>query len=79
RKVKSQKSKVKIMVLPDHPTPIKYMTHTSDDVPFVIYTRVKGQGSRIKGFNEKEIKKSKLKIKPGCKLLAKLICDKIWP
>ncbi len=27
----------KIMVLPDHPTPLPVMTHTADPVPFVIY------------------------------------------
>ncbi|MHB8158236.1 MAG: cofactor-independent phosphoglycerate mutase [Desulfocucumaceae bacterium] len=27
----------KIMVLPDHPTPLSVMTHTSDPVPYVIY------------------------------------------
>ncbi|MCL6609939.1 MAG: cofactor-independent phosphoglycerate mutase [Peptococcaceae bacterium] len=27
----------KIMVLPDHPTPLSVMTHTADPVPFVIY------------------------------------------
>ncbi len=27
----------KIMVLPDHPTPISLMTHTSDPVPYVIF------------------------------------------
>ena len=29
---------IRILVLPDHPTPIKLMTHTSDPVPFVIYS-----------------------------------------
>jgi len=27
----------KVMVLPDHPTPLSVMTHTSDPVPFVIF------------------------------------------
>lgn len=27
----------RVMVLPDHPTPISVMTHTSDPVPYVIY------------------------------------------
>ena len=30
-------SDYKIMVLPDHPTPLSLMTHTSDPVPFVTY------------------------------------------
>ncbi|MCK5180075.1 MAG: 2,3-bisphosphoglycerate-independent phosphoglycerate mutase, partial [Candidatus Omnitrophica bacterium] len=28
---------VRILVLPDHPTPVKLRTHTSDPVPFVMY------------------------------------------
>jgi 2,3-bisphosphoglycerate-independent phosphoglycerate mutase len=28
----------KIMVLPDHPTPLSLRTHTSDPVPYIIYT-----------------------------------------
>ena len=27
----------KVMVLPDHPTPIRLRTHTIDPVPFLIY------------------------------------------
>ncbi|MFH1347762.1 MAG: hypothetical protein ABIH22_03635, partial [Candidatus Margulisiibacteriota bacterium] len=67
----------KVMVLPDHPTPIKAMTHTSDAVPFVIYqSKVQSPclptgtaTSNVKSYNEKEIKKSKLKIRDGHKLL----------
>jgi 2,3-bisphosphoglycerate-independent phosphoglycerate mutase len=72
--VKCQMSNVRILVLPDHPTPIKLMTHTAEAVPFVIFdTRGKGQGSRVKGFNEKELKKSKLRIKEGWKLMGKFL------
>jgi 2,3-bisphosphoglycerate-independent phosphoglycerate mutase len=76
-----------VLVLPDHPTPIKYMTHTSAPVPFVMYEAqgIKGPvkapeggrrlkaGEAIRGFNEKEIKKSKIKIRKGYELLAKFI------
>ena len=27
----------RILCMPDHPTPVSIMTHTSDPVPFVIY------------------------------------------
>src|SRR5699024_9515967 len=27
----------KILVMPDHPTPLRYRTHTSDPVPYMIY------------------------------------------
>ncbi|MDD4179546.1 MAG: cofactor-independent phosphoglycerate mutase [Candidatus Margulisbacteria bacterium] len=61
---------LRVLVLPDHPTPIKYMTHTSEAVPFVVYPeRGKGQGARVMRFNEKEIKKSKFNVKAGDRLM----------
>ena len=61
---------VRILVLPDHPTPIKVMTHTADAVPFAIYpSRITRYPIRITGYNEKQIGKSKLKIKKGHELL----------
>ncbi|MFA4967436.1 MAG: cofactor-independent phosphoglycerate mutase [Candidatus Margulisiibacteriota bacterium] len=60
---------IRILVLPDHPTPIAKMTHTSDPVPFVIYPGI----PHAKRFNEKEIKKSKLRIKHGHLLMAKFL------
>lgn len=62
----------KILVLPDHPTPIKLMTHSDDPVPFVIYNSKKTIESDIKGFNEKELRKAKLNIKTGKEMLKKL-------
>jgi len=54
------------------------MTHTGAPVPFVVYSSgAKGQGSRVKGFNEKEIRRSKLKIKDGYKLLGKFLADEL--
>jgi 2,3-bisphosphoglycerate-independent phosphoglycerate mutase len=69
----------RIMVLPDHPTPIKLMTHTSDPVPFVIYEGPKWprgpKGPR--GFSEREIKKSKVKIQKGYELIGKFFGGKL--
>jgi 2,3-bisphosphoglycerate-independent phosphoglycerate mutase len=58
---------MQVLVLPDHPTPIAKMTHTSDAVPFAIYPSNKT--SRAVGYNEREIKKSKITFKNGYKLL----------
>jgi len=70
----SEDQNIRILVLPDHPTPIKYMTHTSDAVPFVLYeTKNKKQKTKINGYNEKQIKKSKLRVKNGHKLLELLL------
>ena len=65
---------IRVLVLPDHPTPIKVMTHTSDPVPFAIYpSPVACRPSPVKGYNEKEIKKSKLRIKKGHRMMEMLL------
>ena len=61
---------LRILLLPDHPTPIAKMTHTSDPVPFVIFPG----GSHAKRYNEKEIKRSKIHIKNGYTLMDRFLC-----
>ncbi|MFH1542779.1 MAG: cofactor-independent phosphoglycerate mutase [bacterium] len=65
---------LKVLVLPDHPTPISLMTHSRDDVPFVIWGGGPVEAREgVKGYNEKEVKKSKLKIKNGYQLIKQLL------
>ncbi len=42
----------KIMILPDHPTPIKTKTHASDPVPYMIYHKGNEKDSGVKSINE---------------------------
>lgn len=54
----------KIMILPDHPTPLSLKTHTNDAVPFMIYTKsVKADGKSV--FTEKTAAKTGLYIEKG--------------
>ncbi|MFH1709913.1 MAG: cofactor-independent phosphoglycerate mutase [bacterium] len=58
----------KLMILPDHPTPVSMMTHSGEPVPFAIYSskrKIKGAD----GFNEKSISMSKLRVEQGHKLM----------
>lgn len=59
----------KVMVLPDHPTPLSTMTHTDKPVPFVIYTS--GQDNKnINGtYDEESAAKSGLSFPDGYKLM----------
>ncbi|MBO5269198.1 MAG: phosphoglycerate mutase, partial [Clostridia bacterium] len=41
----------KIMVLPDHPTPLRIRTHSSDPVPFFIYDSER-QENGVRTFDE---------------------------
>jgi len=43
----------RIMILPDHPTPINYRTHTSTPVPYIIYDSTDGNHPSGVGYSEK--------------------------
>ena len=62
----------RILVLPDHPTPIRCRTHTSDPVPYLLYDSTKpcDQGC---AFTEKDAKQSCIFIEHGYELIRKLI------
>lgn len=62
----------RILVLPDHPTPIRCRTHTSDPVPYVLYdsTKTYDQGC---AFTEKGAKESGIFIEKGYELIQKMI------
>ncbi len=63
-----RKSNFRLLVLPDHPTPLSVRTHTSEPVPFGIFGQdVFGSGSA--GYSEKEAQKSKLFFNKGNELI----------
>jgi 2,3-bisphosphoglycerate-independent phosphoglycerate mutase len=73
-RVKGQGSRIKILVLPDHPTPTRLMTHTAEAVPFVIYPSAGvGLTPNVGGYNEKEIRKSNFRLKEGHTLLNRFL------
>ena len=63
----------KIMVLPDHPTPIKTMTHASDPVPYMIYKKSAEKDSGIESFTENTAKLSEKYIGIGHTLMKHFI------
>lgn len=63
----------KIMVLPDHPTPIVTMTHASDPVPFMIYRKSTAKDNGIDTFTEATAKASGNYIDVGYTLMDKFI------
>lgn len=62
----------RLLVLPDHPTPIRVRTHTSDPVPYVLYDSRRIQEHTWK-YNEKEAKESGNYIAEGHTLMAYLL------
>jgi 2,3-bisphosphoglycerate-independent phosphoglycerate mutase len=62
----------KIMVLPDHPTPISIRTHTNDAVPYIIYEKNSHKKSKL-SYNEFTAKDTGIYIDMGHKLMDKFI------
>ena len=62
----------RILILPDHPTPIRCRTHTAAPVPFLLYDSTKplNQGC---AFTEASAKKTGVSIEHGYELIQKLI------
>ncbi len=62
----------RMLILPDHPTPIKLKTHVSDPVPYILYDSDKDLGSNLT-YNEKNAEKSGNFIADGTCLIKKLL------
>ncbi|MGD0857429.1 MAG: cofactor-independent phosphoglycerate mutase [Dehalococcoidia bacterium] len=63
---------LKVLVMPDHPTPIKLKTHCAEPVPFLIWGKgVKGKGGLR--FTEPEASKTGLSVEPGYKIMDRFI------
>jgi len=69
---KWQDKDLRVLVTPDHPTPISTRTHNSDAVPFLLW----GKGinhNRAVRLTEAEAKKTGMNVDPGWQMMRKLI------
>ena len=67
---------LRLLVMPDHPTPIKAQTHIDEPVPFLLW----GAGFTANGakrFTESEAKSTSLLIDDGYKIMGRLIGENI--
>ncbi len=71
-KLKASGEDFRLLVLPDHPTPICKRTHTSDSVPYMLYDSTAEQ-SNTWNYNEKEGRDSGRLIKEGFRLMDKFL------
>ena len=63
-----------IMVLPDHPTPLRLRTHTSDPVPYLIYRNKRRDGTHsVSAYNEKSASSTGIYIEDGFRLMDRFI------
>ncbi|MCH5270010.1 MAG: cofactor-independent phosphoglycerate mutase [Lachnospiraceae bacterium] len=61
----------RMLVLPDHPTPIRVRTHTSDNVPYMLYDST-AEKSETWNYNEEEGRSSGILVERGHKLIERL-------
>jgi 2,3-bisphosphoglycerate-independent phosphoglycerate mutase len=63
----------RIMLLPDHPTPLSIKTHVADPVPFLIYTHLKPITSGVSSFYEEAAKETGEHLEEGYRLMEKFL------
>lgn len=66
-----------VLLMPDHPTPLKLMTHVSDPVPFVLYRSDRKLTPNAESYTEQSGKDTGLYIKRACELLEHMISGSI--
>jgi 2,3-bisphosphoglycerate-independent phosphoglycerate mutase len=71
-KMKAAGEDFRLLVLPDHPTPISKRTHTSDSVPYMLYDSTVEQ-ENLWNYNEAEAAKSGNYIQEGYTLMDKFL------
>lgn len=60
-----------MMVLPDHPTPIRVRTHTSDPIPYLLYDNTR-ELRKTGRYSEKEARNSGIVVNHGYELMDRL-------
>jgi 2,3-bisphosphoglycerate-independent phosphoglycerate mutase len=71
--LQKRKEAFRVMILPDHPTPVALKTHSGEPVPFVFYDSVYERAGLHGTYCEKTAKSSGIVIPQGCTLVEKLI------
>lgn len=64
----SKNVEYRLLILPDHPTPLRVRTHTADPVPYLLYDSTKLQ-SHSWNYNEREAKTSGNEVLKGHEML----------
>lgn len=63
---------LRLLVLPDHPTPIELQTHVADPVPFMLWGSA-FTANGAKSFTESEAASTGLFIEEGCSMMGRLL------
>ncbi len=63
----------RMLILPDHPTPLALRTHTRDSVPYILYDSTNEVEGTAQFYTEDEAQKSGIVIEEGYKLMEKFV------
>ena len=63
----------KMLIMPDHPTPIKLKTHVSDPVPYVIFDSTKTNDGSGRSYTEENGKQTGIYIEKGYTLMNRFL------
>ena len=63
----------RILVLPDHPTPLSLRTHTSEPVPYILYEKSSEKPSGVAGYDEFQAVRTGIFIEDGYKLMDRFL------
>jgi len=67
---------VRVLVMPDHPTPIALMTHTGDPVPWVLWgAGITESATPVEAYNEYEAQGTGVLLDPATQLMELLLSD----
>lgn len=72
RALDEERTDYRLLVMPDHPTPIRVRTHTADSVPYLLYDSTDMQ-KHTWNYNEKEAKESGNFVAGGHTIIDKLL------
>ncbi len=62
----------RILIMPDHPTPLDIKTHSADPVPYLLYDNHRAR-SGVFSFDEESVKKTGIFIQDGYDMMNKLL------
>ncbi len=65
----------RVMILPDHPTPLGIKTHTADPVPYLIYDSLKNVDSGVSSFDEASAARTRRFLAEGHLLMDRFILN----
>lgn len=71
KELTEKKEDFRLLILPDHPTPIRVRTHTADAVPYLLYDSTKKETASW-NYNEKEAAGSGNDVAKGHEIIEKL-------